>query len=65
MLEAFGDRMGAECELLEPGRSAPDRFPHAGRDGLRAALWSPHELRVESREAIPQLAAFARRAPMA
>jgi len=56
ILEAFrATAMGAECELL-PAGAAADRFPMLAETGLRAALWSPHELRVESRRAIPALA---------
>jgi FAD dependent oxidoreductase TIGR03364 len=49
--------MGGECRLIEP-----TKIGERG-DGLRtgefsAALYSPHEARVESREAIPKLAAF-------
>jgi FAD dependent oxidoreductase TIGR03364 len=46
--------MGAGCELLE-GAEAIRRAP-ALHPGTLAALHSPHELRVESREAIPRLA---------
>ena len=58
VLEEFmATDMGADCRLLEPQEIG------AHGDGLRtadfaAALYSPHEIRVESREAIPQLAAF-------
>jgi FAD dependent oxidoreductase TIGR03364 len=58
VLEEFlRDEMGAECKLIEPGG-----IEDYGR-GLRArefaaGLYSPHELRVESREAIPRLAAY-------
>jgi len=56
VLEAFqATDMGQDCTLLSP-RAVADRVPL-----LRAgagALHSPHELRVESREAIPQLAAW-------
>jgi len=58
VLEEFiATDMGAECELVEPG----DIEAYGG--GLRssefaAALYSPHEIRVESREAIPRLAAY-------
>jgi D-hydroxyproline dehydrogenase subunit beta len=58
VLEAFLEtEMGRECRLIEPGRLA-----EIG-DGLRArdfagALYSPHELRVESRDAIPKLATW-------
>ena len=58
VLEEFmATDMGAECRLLEPAAIS------SHGDGLRAAdfaaaLYSPHEIRVESREAIPRLAAF-------
>jgi FAD dependent oxidoreductase TIGR03364 len=58
VLEEFADTdMGAGCELLGPNAIA-ERY-----DGLRAttfagALFSPHEVRVESRTAIPLLAAY-------
>ncbi len=48
--------MGQGCRLLDPAglrEMAPMLAP-----GLRGALHSPHELRVESRDAIPRLAAF-------
>jgi len=49
--------MGAECRLVEPADL------EAYGTGLRSqsfagALYSPHEVRVESREAIPRLAAW-------
>jgi D-hydroxyproline dehydrogenase subunit beta len=58
VLEAFCQtEMGAECQLHDAasaGRLAPAlRTQHA-----QAAMYSPHELRVESREAIPKLAAW-------
>jgi FAD dependent oxidoreductase TIGR03364 len=58
VLEEFlATEMGAECELAEPGEI------EAYGDGLRTeafagALFSPHEIRVESREAIPRLADY-------
>ena len=58
VLEEFlATPMGAGCRLIEPR----DIVNHGG--GLRAgefagALFSPHEIRVESREAIPKLAAY-------
>jgi D-hydroxyproline dehydrogenase subunit beta len=57
VLEAFRrTEMGAACELLDAAETRR-RFPEvAGECAL--ALWSPHELRVESRAAIPRLAAF-------
>jgi FAD dependent oxidoreductase TIGR03364 len=56
VLQAFqATDMGRDCELLSPvaaARRAPLLRCDAG------ALYSPHELRVESREAIPRLAAW-------
>lgn len=57
VVEAFlATEMGEHCELLstaELGRRQPELA-----DGALGALWSPHEVRVESKEAIPRLAAF-------
>jgi FAD dependent oxidoreductase TIGR03364 len=56
VLEAFlTTEMGEGCELLEPATAA-ERFPTLR--GVSAALFSPHEIRVESRTAIPRLAAW-------
>jgi D-hydroxyproline dehydrogenase subunit beta len=56
VLEAFmHTESAAGCELL-PASDAQQRCPQLGTKNLQAALWSPHELRVESREAIPQIA---------
>jgi FAD dependent oxidoreductase TIGR03364 len=56
VLEAFSaGEMGAQCEMLTPAQALM-RVPHLKRDALQAVLWSPHELRVESRLAIPKLA---------
>ncbi len=58
MLEAFFETdMGRDCRLVEPAQ-----LGQVG-EGLRSsdfagALLSPHELRIESREAIPKLAAW-------
>src|SRR5271154_3271458 len=58
VLEQFlATEMGAECELVEPGEI------EAYGQGLRTqafagALFSPDEIRVESRGAIPRLAAY-------
>jgi FAD dependent oxidoreductase TIGR03364 len=58
VLEQFlATDMGAECRLVEP------KDIEAYGTGLRSesfagALYSPHEIRVESREAIPRLAAW-------
>jgi FAD dependent oxidoreductase TIGR03364 len=58
VLQAFlSTEMGAACRLLdryELARRQPELAPSA----CLAALWSPHELRVESRLAIPRLAAL-------
>ena len=56
VLEAFrATEMGEGCELLTPGK-ARERFPMLRGEGLLAVLASPHELRVESRTAVPALA---------
>jgi FAD dependent oxidoreductase TIGR03364 len=56
LISAFLDtEMGEGCKLLEPAEALA-RQPGLSADGLLGALWSPHELRVESREAIPGLA---------
>lgn len=60
VIEAFlGTDMGGECSILTASQ-ARDRVP-ALSEGVRAALWSPHELRVESATAIPRLAAWLER----
>jgi FAD dependent oxidoreductase TIGR03364 len=58
VLEAFmATEMGDGCELLSGARAAV-RFPMLRPESMASALWSPHDLRVESREAIPRLAAW-------
>jgi D-hydroxyproline dehydrogenase subunit beta len=58
MLEEFcSTAMGERCALLTPSEAAR-RVPALKLSDLKAALWSPHELRVESRTAIPKLAAW-------
>ncbi|MCX7932185.1 MAG: TIGR03364 family FAD-dependent oxidoreductase, partial [Rhodovarius sp.] len=58
VLAAFArTEMGAGCTLLD-GAEAARRFPELARGAPQALLWSPHECRVESREAIPRLAAW-------
>jgi len=47
--------MAERCELITPA-TAQQRCPNLRTSGLQAVLWSPHELRVESRDAIPMLA---------
>jgi D-hydroxyproline dehydrogenase subunit beta len=58
VLEQFLDtEMGEECRLIEPAQIA--QYGEGLRSGaFSAALYSPHEVRVESRDAIPRLAAF-------
>ena len=56
VLHAFlGTDMGAECSLVSLAE-ATRRVPFLRTEGIRDILLSPHELRVESREALPQLA---------
>jgi FAD dependent oxidoreductase TIGR03364 len=56
VLEAFMNTdMAAHCELLSPAQAA-GRHPALQTEGLQSVLYSPHELRVESRTAIPLLA---------
>jgi FAD dependent oxidoreductase TIGR03364 len=56
VLEAFtATDMGAECRLMSPAE-AKMHVPGLRQEALTAALWSPHERRVESRTAIPRLA---------
>jgi FAD dependent oxidoreductase TIGR03364 len=55
VIEAFRDtEMGTACELLTRDAAAA-RFPMLRSDELQAVLASPHELRVESRVAVPAL----------
>lgn len=58
VLEAFATtEMGRDCVLLDPAAAAA-RLPALRAGALAGAMWSPHELRVESRLAIPRLAAW-------
>lgn len=58
VIEAFLETdMGAECRLVEP-RKLSDYGSGLRAGDFAGALHSPHEARVESREAIPQLAAW-------
>ena len=53
--EAFlATEMGEECELLTVAE-LKNRFPQIAADGALGALFSPHELRVESVTAVPRL----------
>ncbi|PZQ00545.1 MAG: TIGR03364 family FAD-dependent oxidoreductase [Variovorax paradoxus] len=56
VLEAFlRTPMGAGCELLDTGEAAR-RAPALQLQGAQSVLYSPHEMRVESRTAIGLLA---------
>ena len=56
VLEEFmATEMGAGCRLLTPAEALA-RAPEVTGPDTRAVLWSPHDLRVDSRSAIPQLA---------
>ncbi|WP_339348255.1 TIGR03364 family FAD-dependent oxidoreductase [uncultured Sphingomonas sp.] len=60
VLDAFlATDMGSGCRRLSPRDLARD-WPMVA--DMRAALWSPHDLRIESRLAIPRLAAWLREA---
>lgn len=56
VIEAFlKTPAGAECRRLSL-REARERIPALREDRVRAALHSPHEIRVESRTALPLIA---------
>ncbi len=58
VLEQFRDTdMGRDCRILEPAEIA-DRYAGLRAGAFAGALQSPHEIRVESRDAIPRLAAY-------
>lgn len=58
VLEAFlATDMGADCRRISAD-DALSYVPSLRRDGMRSALYSPHELRVESKEALPKLASW-------
>lgn len=57
VLEAFAATdMGAQCRVLRGDEMGA--YGAGLRAGLAGGLYSPHEIRVESREAIPRLAAW-------
>jgi FAD dependent oxidoreductase TIGR03364 len=56
VLREFMDTEMAAGNELHDARAAADRAPMLRTDGATAAMYSPHELRVESRTAIPLLA---------
>lgn len=58
VLEAFAaTEDGATCRLMTAGELARE-LPSLRAAAVLGGLHSPHELRVESREAVPRLAAF-------
>ncbi|WP_119258074.1 TIGR03364 family FAD-dependent oxidoreductase [Shinella zoogloeoides] len=58
VLDAFLETpMGADCHSITSGK-ALDYVPALRENGMRSALYSPHELRVESKDAIPKLAVW-------
>jgi FAD dependent oxidoreductase TIGR03364 len=58
VLEAFAAGPdGQSCRMLTAGETV-DRQPGLDGSKLAGGLYSPHELRVESREALPKLTAF-------
>lgn len=58
VLEAFlATPMGEGCRLLSAAAAAA-LVPSLRLDAARAVLFSPHELRVESRTAVPRIAAY-------
>ena len=58
-LEAFARTdMGAGCRLLTAPETKTEHGAILSGNPLQGALWSPHDRRVESRFAIPKLAAW-------
>jgi len=58
VIDAFSHTdMGEDCDLITASEYQA-RFPGAPLKPFKAALYSPHELRVEPRLAIPKLAAW-------
>ncbi len=58
VIDAFlATEMGEGCRRLTAAQAA-EKVPSIRADAVRAALYSPHDLRVESRTAIPKVAAF-------
>ncbi len=58
VLEAFmTTEMGEGCALLS-AQSVRAQAPEVRPESLLSGLWSPHEIRVESRTAIPKLIAW-------
>ena len=58
-LEAFAaTEMGAGCSLLSEAELIAEHGTVLSVRKVQGALWSPHDRRVESRDAIPRLAAW-------
>ncbi|UUX48607.1 TIGR03364 family FAD-dependent oxidoreductase [Nisaea acidiphila] len=58
VLEEFaGTEMGRDCRLLTAAEAAA-KAPVLASGNLRAGMWSPHEARVEPRQALPRLAQY-------
>lgn len=58
VIDAFlATEMGEGCRRLTAAQAA-EKVRSIRADAVRAALYSPHDLRVESRTAIPKVAAF-------
>lgn len=58
VVDAFlATEMGEGCRRLTAAEAA-EKVPAVRADAVRTALYSPHELRVESRSAIPKVAAY-------
>ncbi|OKH86244.1 TIGR03364 family FAD-dependent oxidoreductase [Thalassospira sp. TSL5-1] len=52
--EFLQTEMGADCHLIDT-KTAQEKIPLLRQSGIQEILFSPHELRVESASAIPQL----------
>ncbi len=59
VLEAFAKtEMGRDCPLLSAAESRATHGAILSGQPIQGAMWSPHDRRVESRHAIPKLAAW-------
>lgn len=60
LIDAFLETdMGAECRKIATG-DAQKLVPALRKEAAQFALFSPHEIRVESREALPRMVGFLR-----
>ncbi|MGF1563264.1 MAG: TIGR03364 family FAD-dependent oxidoreductase [Geminicoccaceae bacterium] len=58
VIDAFAQtEMGEACTVMDRDAVLAD-YPVVRADGVHGGLWSPHERRVEPREAIPAVAAW-------